>query len=179
MTYQKLSNKTSCLSFISPDGQTTWLHLKATHQIKVLGCAFCCSFYFSEVYSLWRSNTMMTWPARISTSLKPERRIYLCRVSGQQPSMLVQQQPHYVWPTRSLTLTVFTKGCFPFTSVFEKHIMESLHTRVSPLRKEMGQIQPLQLNGADLLHQVYSVVPKTSKELPFPLPLTFSPFQKG
>lgn len=117
MTYQKLSNKTSCLSFISPDGQTTWLQLKATHQIKVLDCAFCCSFSVSEVYSLWRSNTMMTWPARISTSLKPEWRICLCGVSGHQPSMLVQQQPHCVWPTRSLILTGFIKGCFPFSSV--------------------------------------------------------------
>lgn len=150
VTYQKLSNKTSCLSFISPDGQTTWLHLKATQQIKVLGCAFCCSFYISEVYSLWRSNTMMTWPARISTSLKPEWRICLCRVSGQQPSMLVQQQPHYVWPTRSLTLAGFIKGCFPFSSVFEKQLMESLQARVSPLRMEVGHIQPLLLNEADL-----------------------------
>lgn len=72
-TFQKLSNKTPCPSFISPDDQTTWLHLKATYQIKVSDC----SFYFSEVYSLRRSNTRMTQPTRISTSLKPEWRILL------------------------------------------------------------------------------------------------------
>lgn len=80
VTFQKLSNKTPCPSFISPDDQATWLHWKATHQIKASDC----SFYFSEVYSLWRSNTRMTQPTRISTSLKPEWRIWL--LQGLRPA---------------------------------------------------------------------------------------------